>query len=172
MTLISHFKTREAFDYFKTLNVPESEWHKKVENIKIGIIANETYLWPAPSAALRLEIARYSPLVLESDEWPQWYAISNKYHVHQHRILQSYLSLHILLVLNHLLVLYNVFDGRAMTRILAFKLHNHLKYLKPFLLFLNYWRTDIGLINGKQIIDSEISLDQEIVNKLRIIDGQ
>jgi hypothetical protein len=44
--------------------------------------------------------------------------------------------------------------------------------LKPFLLFLNYWRTDIGLVNGEKIIDSEISLDQEIVNRLRIIDGQ
>ena len=76
------------------------------------------------------------------------------------------------LVLNHLLVLYNVFEGRAMTRILAFKLYNQLKYLKPFLLFLNYWRTDIGLVNGEKIIDSEISLDQEIVNRLRIIDGQ
>ena len=76
------------------------------------------------------------------------------------------------LVLNHLLVLYNVFEGIAMTRILAFKLYNQLKYLKPFLLFLNYWRTDIGLVNGEKIIDSEISLDQEIVNRLRIIDGQ
>ena len=59
-----------------------------------------------------------------------------------------------------------------MTRILAFKLYDQLKYLKPFLLLLNYWRTDIGLVNGKKIIDSEISLDQKIVNKLRIIDGQ
>ena len=76
------------------------------------------------------------------------------------------------LVLNHLLVLYNVFECRAMTTILAFKLYDQLKYLKPFLLLLNYWRTDIGLVNGKKIIDSEISLDQKIVNKLRIIDGQ
>ena len=76
------------------------------------------------------------------------------------------------LVLNHLLVLYNVFEGRAMTRILAFKLSEQLKYLKPFLLFLNYWRTDLGLINGKTLIDSEISLDQEIVDRLRKIDGE
>ena len=75
------------------------------------------------------------------------------------------------LILNHLLVLYNVFEHRAMTRILVFKLTEQLKYLKPFLIFLNYWRTDIGNVNGKQIVDTDISLDDNIVKKLRIIDG-
>ena len=37
------------------------------------------------------------------------------------------------LILNHVIVLYNVFEHRAMTRILAFKLYEQLKYLKPFL---------------------------------------
>ena len=75
------------------------------------------------------------------------------------------------LILNHLLVLYNVFEHRAMTRILVFKLGEQLKYLKPFLIFLNYWRTDIGNIDGKEVIDADISLDVDIVNKLRLIDG-
>lgn len=75
------------------------------------------------------------------------------------------------LILNHLLVLYNVFEHRAMTRILVFKLEKQLEYLKPFLIFLNYWRTDIGNVNGKQIVDTDISLDDNIVKKLRIIDG-
>ena len=75
------------------------------------------------------------------------------------------------LILNHLLVLYNVFEHRAMTRILVFKLDEQLKYLKPFLIFLNYWRTDIGNINGKQVVDADISLDDTIVQKLRLIDG-
>ena len=56
-----------------------------------------------------------------------------------------------------------------MTRILVFKLDEQLKYLK-FLIFLNYWRTDIGNINGKQVVDADISLD-DIVKKLRLIDG-
>ena len=43
MTLISHFKTREAFDYFKTLNVPESEWHKKVESEGGKILSMDNY---------------------------------------------------------------------------------------------------------------------------------
>ncbi len=75
------------------------------------------------------------------------------------------------LILNHLLVLYNVFEHRAMTRILVFKLEKQLEYLKPFLIFLNYWRTDIGNVNGKQIVDTDIPLDDNIVKKLRIIDG-
>ena len=75
------------------------------------------------------------------------------------------------LILNHLLVLYNVFEHRAMTRILVFKLEEQLKYLKPFLIFLNYWRTDIGNIKGKEVIDADISLDDTIVKELRLIDG-
>ena len=75
------------------------------------------------------------------------------------------------LILNHLLVLYNVFEHRAMTRILVFKLAEQLKYLKPFLIFLNYWRTDIGNINGKEVVDADIPLDDTIVKELRLIDG-
>ena len=75
------------------------------------------------------------------------------------------------LILNHLLVLYNVFENRAMTRILVFKLEEQLKYLKPFLIFLNYWRTDIGNIKGKEVVDADISLDDTIVKELRLIDG-
>ena len=75
------------------------------------------------------------------------------------------------LILNHLLVLYNVFEHRAMTRILVFKLEEQLKYLKPFLIFLNYWRTDIGNIKGKEVVDADISLDDTIVKELRLIDG-
>lgn len=76
------------------------------------------------------------------------------------------------LILNHLLVLYNVFEHRAMTRILIFKLPDQLKYLKPFLMFLNYWRDDVGLVRGKKILDSDITLDDGIVKFLRELNGQ
>jgi len=76
------------------------------------------------------------------------------------------------LILNHLLVLYNVFETRAMTRILVFKLSEQLKYLKPFLLFLNYWRDDLGMINGNKFVDSEVPLDATIVKMLREVDGR
>ena len=75
------------------------------------------------------------------------------------------------LIFNHLIVLYNTFEHRAMTRMLCFKLYDQLKYLKPFLMYLNYWRTDIGLVNSKKINDSDIALDAGIVKLLREIDG-
>lgn len=73
------------------------------------------------------------------------------------------------LVLNHLVVLYNMFDNRAMTRMLVQKMDEYLDYLKPFLLFLNYWTADIGLVEGKKIVDSNIKLDQGIIDALRKI---
>ena len=76
------------------------------------------------------------------------------------------------LIFNHLIVLYNVFDHRAMTRMLCYKLYDQLQYLKPFLIFLNYWRTDVGLLDGKIIRDSDIPIDMGIVKRLRELNGQ
>jgi|SRR5210317_1751097 hypothetical protein len=73
------------------------------------------------------------------------------------------------LIINHLVVLYNMFEHRAMTRMLLFKLEGYEDCLKPFLVLLNYWTTDFGNIKGKPIVDSEISLDTHIVNMLREI---
>ena len=42
------------------------------------------------------------------------------------------------LVLNHLIVIYNVFHYAAATKMLAFKLDEYLDYLKPFLLYLSF----------------------------------
>jgi hypothetical protein len=76
------------------------------------------------------------------------------------------------LIFNHLIVLYNVFDHRAMTRMLCYKLDDQLQYLKPFLIFLNYWRTDLGELDGKKIIDSDIPVDMGITQRLRELNGQ
>ena len=76
------------------------------------------------------------------------------------------------LIFNHLIVLYNVFEHRAMTRMLCYKLYDQLQYLKPFLIFLNYWRTDVGLLDGKIIRDSDIPIDMGIVKRLRELNGQ
>lgn len=73
------------------------------------------------------------------------------------------------LIINHLVVLYNMFEARAMTRILVMQCEEYLHYLKPFLILLNYWTDDIGLVNGKKIKDSEVPLDTKIVEKLRQI---
>lgn len=75
------------------------------------------------------------------------------------------------LVLNHLIILYNVFDRDAITRILIFKLYNYLYYLKPFLILLGFWPERVEGIgpNNETIISSEIPMDKNIVNTLRKI---
>jgi len=36
-------------------------------------------------------------------------------------------------------------------------------------MFLSYWPTEVGLLDGKKVIDDNISLDIHIVNVLRKI---
>jgi hypothetical protein len=73
------------------------------------------------------------------------------------------------LVLNHTIVLYNVFYHTACTRMLVFKLRNYLSSLKPFLVYLSYWTDDIEPIglDKEKIIGSNIFLDPYVVKKLR-----
>lgn len=76
------------------------------------------------------------------------------------------------LVLNHLIVIYNVFGVEAATRLLFLKMGNYGSYLKPFLLLLNYCPEVIDSVQGKIIRTSDIVMDQKIVDKLRKIDEQ
>lgn len=63
------------------------------------------------------------------------------------------------LILNHLIVIYNVFGIEAANRMLWFKIEKeHWIYIKPFLVFLNYLP-----INEKV----GVPLDPEIVERLR-----
>ena len=74
------------------------------------------------------------------------------------------------LVLNHLIVLYNVFEAQAMTKMLAFKLNNYLDYLKPFLMLISMWPERIEGVGGDYIIiGSDIFMDNQLVKKLREI---
>ena len=73
------------------------------------------------------------------------------------------------LILNHLIVLYNMFESRPATRMLFLKLEGYYEYLKPFLIFLGYYPTELGLVNGKRVLDDRIGLDAEIVKVLRNI---
>ena len=75
------------------------------------------------------------------------------------------------LILNHIIVLYNIFGVEATTRMLFLKLRGSYQVLKPFLVFLNYMPEvvrQIG-IEGKDIISSDIVMDEVIVEKLRQI---
>jgi len=74
------------------------------------------------------------------------------------------------LVLNHLIVLYNVFGPEAATRLLFYKMsENDYSVLKTYLLFISFMPDIIRGIKGKDIISSEISVDMTIANELRKI---
>ena len=74
------------------------------------------------------------------------------------------------LILNHLIILYNVF-GPATTRMLFFKLNNHLHLLKPFIVLLGFLPERVSgiSIENKTIITSDIPMDEKIVKLLRKI---
>lgn len=69
------------------------------------------------------------------------------------------------LILNHLIVLYNVF-GKKATDMIFLKLDGYYEEIKPFLILLGYMPEVIEIENRK-IYNSDIKLDSVIVNKLR-----
>ena len=71
------------------------------------------------------------------------------------------------LIINHFVVLYNVFHHRAATKMICLKLYDELSYVKPFLIMLGYWPDRIEGIDGKIVVDSDISLDMNVTNTLR-----
>lgn len=73
------------------------------------------------------------------------------------------------LIINHLVVLYNVFGVDAATNMLFFKIQERFwPQLKPFLVFLNYMPEYVRYKN-KIIKSSDITLDESIVEILRKI---
>jgi len=62
------------------------------------------------------------------------------------------------LVLNHLITLYNVFEPHACTKMLVFKLPDHISVLKSFLSYLGVWQERI----------SELGFDDEVINSIDI----
>ena len=77
------------------------------------------------------------------------------------------------LLLNHVIVFYNVFSVEAATRILFYKLEENIwPMLKTFLFYLNFLPDKIESINGRTIITTEIPMDQGIVDSLRKFDKE
>jgi hypothetical protein len=72
------------------------------------------------------------------------------------------------LILNHIIVLYNVFGPHAATKMLFFKFEEYYSVLKPFLVLLNFLPISLQL-NGRTIRCNEIPLDQGVVDVLRNI---
>jgi hypothetical protein len=89
------------------------------------------------------------------------------------RLLKRYQTKGVLkerLVLNHIIIIYNVFGVEAATRILFFRLESDLwPILKTILVFLNYMPDRVTGIDGKTIVSSFISLNSPLIDKLRNI---
>ena len=74
------------------------------------------------------------------------------------------------LVLNHLVILYNVFGPEVATRLLFFQMSkDDYSALKTYLLFLSCMPEKVKGIKGHDIISSEISVDMTIAHALRQI---
>ena len=74
------------------------------------------------------------------------------------------------LVLNHLVVLYNVFGPEVASRALFFKVSkDDYSALKTYMLFLNMMPDKIRGIKGHDIISSDIPVDMKIAETLRQI---
>ena len=92
------------------------------------------------------------------------------------RLFNQYLNEGVLkerLLLNHIIVFYNVFPVRSATRILFLKIEEEFwPILKTFLVYLSYMPEIIDSINGRAIESDDIQLDQGVVDKLRIFDRE
>lgn len=74
------------------------------------------------------------------------------------------------LILNHIILLYNVFGIEAATRIIFFKIdEKDFDVLKTFLVYLNYMPEKIKGIKGKDIFSSDILIDMTVADVLRKI---
>ena len=92
------------------------------------------------------------------------------------RLFNQYLNEGVLkerLLLNHIIVFYNVFPVRSATRILFLKIEEEFwPILKTFLVYLSYMSEIIDPINGRAILSDDIQLDQGVVDRLRIFDRE
>ena len=72
------------------------------------------------------------------------------------------------LILNHIVVLYNLFGPEVTSRLLFFSTNKEdYTILKTYLLFLNLMPERVRGINGKDILSSDISVDMDIAEVLR-----
>jgi hypothetical protein len=78
-------------------------------------------------------------------------------------------AINIRLILNHLIVLFNMFDHEAIVRVLFLKLDEYLHYIRPFLEFIGYWTEKIEQINGTLVDPNEVYSDNNISKLLREI---
>ena len=74
------------------------------------------------------------------------------------------------LVINHIIVLYNVFGVEVCTRMFFYKMSEEdYSIMKTYLLFLNYLPSIVRGINGKDINTNDIPVDLTVAEALRTI---
>jgi hypothetical protein len=72
------------------------------------------------------------------------------------------------LILNHVIILYNVFGAEHLARILYLKMEPQYKYIKPFLVLLNIMPERLLNIKEQKSINTDmISMDETIIKQLR-----
>ena len=75
------------------------------------------------------------------------------------------------LILNHLIVVYNVFENEAATRMLFFRVEKKFySILKPFLILLNRLPEKVKGIDGEDIQTNHIPLNETTIKELRKIE--
>lgn len=74
------------------------------------------------------------------------------------------------LILNHIIVLGNLFGIEATTKMLFFKIEEKLwPQIKAFLVFLNYMPLKVIVTGGMEINDVDIPIDNQILETLKKI---
>ncbi len=74
------------------------------------------------------------------------------------------------LILNHLIIVYNLFGVPAATRLLFYHIRpEDYSILKTFLSFLNYMPQFVHGINGKTIVSNDLKFDEKIIESLKNI---
>lgn len=77
------------------------------------------------------------------------------------------------LILNHIIVLSNVFGAEHLARILYLKMKPQFKYVKPFLIMLNIMPNRLLNVGNEKLIDTDtIPMDDNIVRKLRTLKNE
>jgi len=80
-------------------------------------------------------------------------------------------ELRVNLILNHLIVIYNVFENEAATRMLFFRVEKKFySILKPFLIFLNPLPDTVKGIDGEDLNTKIIPLNETTIKELRKIE--
>lgn len=75
------------------------------------------------------------------------------------------------LILNHLVILYNVFDVKACTEMLFHRLEGHYDCLAAFLIYLGYMPEKVT-VNDKILLMSDIKINAVVVAALREFDKE